>query len=77
MSEVRKRALVCQFGGAVGTLATLEDRGLDVLHELSVELGLEEPAISWHSSRDGWAEAIHWIAWWGQRWQRLQTKLQP
>jgi 3-carboxy-cis,cis-muconate cycloisomerase len=62
LSDVRKRALVCQFGGAVGTLATLGDRGLDVLYELSQELGLEEPAISWHTSRDGWAEAMFWIA---------------
>jgi 3-carboxy-cis,cis-muconate cycloisomerase len=62
LPDIKKRALVCQFGGAVGTLATLGDRGLDVVKELSQELELEEPAISWHTSRDGWAEAIFWIA---------------
>ncbi len=62
LSQVKKHALVCQFGGAVGTLATLEDKGLDVLRELSIDLGLEEPDISWHVSRDGWAEAIFWLA---------------
>ncbi|WP_194439025.1 class-II fumarase/aspartase family protein [Vibrio fluminensis] len=59
---VKQRALVCQFGGAVGTLATLGDKGSDVVRELSIELGLEVPAISWHTSRDGWAEAIFWIS---------------
>ncbi|MBO72664.1 MAG: 3-carboxy-cis,cis-muconate cycloisomerase [Flavobacteriales bacterium] len=62
LPELRKRALVCQYGGAVGTLATLENKGLTVLKELSSELGLEEPSITWHTSRDGWAEAIFWIA---------------
>jgi len=62
LPDIKKRALVCQFGGAVGTLATLGDRGLDVLKELSQELELEEPAITWHTSRDGWAEAIFWIS---------------
>ena len=62
LSEIRKRVLVCQFGGAVGTLSTLGGRGLDVLGELSIELDLEEPSISWHTARDGWAEAIFWIA---------------
>ena len=62
LSEIRKRVLVCQFGGAVGTLSTLGGRGLDVLGELSIELDLEEPSISWHTARDGWAETIFWIA---------------
>ena len=62
LPDIKKRALVCQFGGAVGTLATLGDKGLDVLKELSQELDLEEPAITWHTSRDGWAEAIFWIS---------------
>jgi 3-carboxy-cis,cis-muconate cycloisomerase len=59
---VKKRALVCQFGGAVGTLATLGDQGLSVLKKLSEELDLEEPAISWHTARDGWAELIFWLS---------------
>lgn len=58
LAEIRPRALRCQFGGAVGTLATLGDRGLDVVRELSRELDLPAPPISWHTSRDAWAELL-------------------
>ena len=75
LPDIKKRALVCQFGGAVGTLATLGDRGLDVLKELSQELGLEEPAISWHTSRDGWAEAIFWISMMGATLAKIATEV--
>jgi 3-carboxy-cis,cis-muconate cycloisomerase len=62
LPAIRKRALVCSYGGAVGTLSTLGNDGLKVLGELSSELELEEPAISWHTARDGWAELIFWLA---------------
>lgn len=62
LEEVRRRGLLCQFGGAVGTLATLDKDGLDVLRVLSKELRLEEPAISWHTARDGWAEIVFWLS---------------
>lgn len=62
LQNVKRRGLVCQFGGAVGTLATLDKDGLKVLQVLSKELGLEEPAISWHTARDGWAEVVFWLS---------------
>jgi len=62
LAEIRKRVLVGQCGGAVGTLATLGDRGLDVRHELMAELDLGEPAIAWHTARDGLAELVFWLA---------------
>jgi len=62
LPDLKHRALMCQFGGAVGTLATLGGDGLRVLKKLSEELGLEEPAISWHTARDGWAEMIFWLS---------------
>lgn len=43
---------VVQFGGAAGTLASLPITGLAVRRELAAELGLREPAITWHTSRD-------------------------
>jgi 3-carboxy-cis,cis-muconate cycloisomerase len=75
LPDIKKRALVCQYGGAVGTLATLGDRGLDVLKELSQELELEEPAITWHTSRDGWAEAIFWISMVGATLAKIATEV--
>jgi 3-carboxy-cis,cis-muconate cycloisomerase len=54
--EVRGRALVLQFGGAVGTLASLGNRGLEVTAALAHELALPEPDLPWHTHRDRVAE---------------------
>lgn len=48
----KKRIFVGQFFGAVGTLASLGDRGVEVSTHLMEALGLEEPDIAWYSSRD-------------------------
>jgi 3-carboxy-cis,cis-muconate cycloisomerase len=47
---------VLQFGGAVGTLAALGERGRDVAAALASELKLELPDLPWHSQRDRFAE---------------------
>jgi len=62
LPEIRRRALVCSYGGAVGTLSTLHKDGLCVLRALSDKLGLEEAAITWHTARDGWADLIFWLS---------------
>lgn len=59
---LRARALVVQYGGAVGTLAPLGDRGPEVRAALAAELGLADPAITWHVARDGLAEVVVWLA---------------
>jgi 3-carboxy-cis,cis-muconate cycloisomerase len=51
LGAVRRTRLAVQFGGAVGTLATLGDDGPAVLHAMAGELGLVEPAIAWHTDR--------------------------
>jgi 3-carboxy-cis,cis-muconate cycloisomerase len=56
LRELRPRVLVCEFGGAVGTLASLGARGLEVQAALCQELGLAQPEIAWHTARDGFAE---------------------
>jgi 3-carboxy-cis,cis-muconate cycloisomerase len=57
LRELRPRVLVVEFGGAVGTLASLGTRGLEVQAALCQELGLAQPEIAWHTVRDGFAEA--------------------
>jgi 3-carboxy-cis,cis-muconate cycloisomerase len=52
IASLRSRALVLQFGGAAGTLASLHERGLAVSDELGRELGLEVPDMPWHTERD-------------------------
>jgi 3-carboxy-cis,cis-muconate cycloisomerase len=60
LSQLRPRALRVQFGGAVGTLASLGGRGPEVLRELAKELGLAEPDLPWHVAHDALAEAVCW-----------------
>lgn len=52
----KPRLLVGEFGGAVGTLAGIAEHGFAVRTQLMAELGLIEPVIAWHSSRDHLAE---------------------
>lgn len=56
LQEVRGRALVLQFGGASGTLASLGERGLAVAEALAEELELSLPSVPWHTHRDRLAE---------------------
>jgi 3-carboxy-cis,cis-muconate cycloisomerase len=56
LRETQRRALVLQFGGAVGTLAALGVRGAEIAKNLAEELMLGLPQIPWHSHRDRMAE---------------------
>ncbi|MGH2881896.1 MAG: 3-carboxy-cis,cis-muconate cycloisomerase [Solirubrobacteraceae bacterium] len=51
LAHVREHELALQFGGAVGTLASLGDRGLDVAAELARQLNLPAPDLQWHTIR--------------------------
>jgi 3-carboxy-cis,cis-muconate cycloisomerase len=55
-AETRRRVLVLQFGGAVGTLAALREKGLQVAEALAAELQLGLPTMPWHTQRDRVAE---------------------
>ena len=52
LAQMRPRVLVGEFGGAVGNLASLGTRGLEVQAALCQELGLGQPEIAWHTVRD-------------------------
>ena len=52
LAQLRPRVLVGEFGGAVGTLASLGAAGLEVQAALMDELGLGHPEIAWHTVRD-------------------------
>jgi 3-carboxy-cis,cis-muconate cycloisomerase len=56
LAELRPRVLVGEFGGACGTLASLEQGALETQEGLMKELGLGQPAIAWHTIRDSIAE---------------------
>ncbi|CAG9951173.1 unnamed protein product [Clonostachys rosea f. rosea IK726] len=64
LRQLVPRALVVQYGGAAGTLASLgpgED-GLNVRRQLAREMGLADPPITWHVARDGIAEVTNLLA---------------
>jgi 3-carboxy-cis,cis-muconate cycloisomerase len=56
LESASQRAIVLQFGGAVGTLAALGERGPDVAEALAQKLGLPEPDLPWHTQRDNIGE---------------------
>jgi 3-carboxy-cis,cis-muconate cycloisomerase len=51
LRDVLERGLYVQFGGATGTLAALQDRGVEVGELLARELGLAMPVMPWHTHR--------------------------
>ena len=64
LDQLKSRALLVQYGGAAGTLASLGagDDGLKVRKEMANELGLANPSITWHVARDGVAEIVNFLA---------------
>jgi 3-carboxy-cis,cis-muconate cycloisomerase len=62
IAQMKSRVLVVQFSGASGTLASLGAEGLAVQDELACGLDLGVPSITWHSCRDGLAEAVQVLA---------------
>ena len=62
LAQLKPRVLVGQFAGAAGTLASLGDKGFEVQQALCEELGLGVPVSTWHVARDGFAEAVNFLA---------------
>ena len=61
LAQMRRRVLVLQFGGAVGTLAVLREKGLQVAEALAEDLQLDLPTMPWHAQRDRVAEVSAWL----------------
>lgn len=57
-----QRALVLQFGGAVGTLAALGNAGGSVSTQLARILDLPLPELPWHTQRDRLVEIVQLLA---------------
>jgi len=58
LSSAFGEALMVQFGGATGTLASLGQHGVAVARELAKELELGFPDAPWHSHRDRLATLV-------------------
>ncbi len=56
LQQLKPRVLVGEFGGACGTLASIEKGAMETQAGLMKELGLGQPLIAWHTVRDNIAE---------------------
>ncbi|MEA2906838.1 MAG: 3-carboxy-cis,cis-muconate cycloisomerase [Alphaproteobacteria bacterium] len=62
LKRLRKEALVLQFGGIAGTLATLGERGLQVSERFAALIDLPLPEAPWHGHSDRVAEVAAALA---------------
>jgi 3-carboxy-cis,cis-muconate cycloisomerase len=62
LAALRRRIETVEFAGAVGTLASLGDKGRAVVEALAAELGLAVPDAPWHATRERFAEAASFLA---------------
>lgn len=62
LAALRAEPLVGQFGGAIGTLAAVGPRGLEVQSALMDALGLGSAEIAWFASRDRISEVVFRVA---------------
>ncbi len=58
LEAARERVLVLQLGGAVGTMASLDPKGLELRVALANELGLGTIKSNWHNARDSISEVM-------------------
>jgi 3-carboxy-cis,cis-muconate cycloisomerase len=56
LAQLRPRVLMGEFGGACGTLASIDQNAMQTQAGLMAELGLATPDIAWHTVRDTIAE---------------------
>jgi 3-carboxy-cis,cis-muconate cycloisomerase len=75
LEEIKKRVLVGQCAGAVGTYATLGDKGLEVQRLMMEELGLGVPDITWHTARDRWSELVSFFAMLAATFAKIATEI--
>lgn len=62
LEGLRERCFVGQMSGAVGTLASHPEKGLEVQARMMEILALDVPLISWHVARDSQAEFVSTLA---------------
>ena len=63
LTEIERRCLMVQFGGAAGTLASLRlHEGIEVRAQLAEEMKLIDPPITWHVARDNIADVLNFLA---------------
>ncbi len=62
LRDCKKRVLVSQLFGGVGTMGALGPQGIELLQSFSTKLGLNIPLVAWHAARDRFAEFLSILA---------------
>ena len=62
LEHIKPRLLQIQFGGAVGTLASLGEKGFKVKKALAKMLDLNESILTWHTQRDNLMELMTFMS---------------
>lgn len=62
LEQMKARVLTAQLGGAVGSLASLLDRGSQVVEAYAAQLNLSVPTCTWHGERDRIIEIAGFLA---------------
>lgn len=62
LQTIKTRVLTVQLGGAVGSLASLQDQGSAVVEAFAAQLNLTVPECTWHGERDRMVELASMLA---------------
>ncbi|MCH7393916.1 3-carboxy-cis,cis-muconate cycloisomerase [Acinetobacter dispersus] len=62
LQTMKTRVLTAQLGGAVGSLASLQDQGSAVVAAFAAQLNLTVPECTWHGERDRMVELASMLA---------------
>ncbi|MPZ66938.1 MAG: adenylosuccinate lyase [Pseudonocardiaceae bacterium] len=62
LSAMRRRVLVAELHGGVGTMAGFQGHGMELLRAFAARLGLGVPTVAWHTTRDRVAEFVTTLA---------------
>lgn len=62
LETIKSRVFTAQLGGAVGSLASLQQHGSAVVAAYSKCLGLSQPSCTWHGERDRLVELASTVA---------------
>ncbi|ENX60767.1 MULTISPECIES: 3-carboxy-cis,cis-muconate cycloisomerase [Acinetobacter] len=62
LQTMKTRVLTAQLGGAVGSLASLQDQGSAVVEAFAAQLNLTVPECTWHGERDRMVELASMLA---------------
>src|SRR5690606_6946177 len=62
IEAIKSRVFTAQLGGAVGSLASLQNQGTAVVQEFAAQLQLSVPSCTWHGERDRIVEVASVLA---------------